>query len=101
MFREVWRVLRDDGTVWLNLGDSYAAMAAGRDDDGVSNQGCDGRLEAHRAIGSSVAAGSQTASSRRIWSAIPWRVAFALQADGWYLRSDIIWTKPNPMPESR
>ena len=61
VFREVWRVLKPTGTVWLNLGDSYN----------------DKQL-----VG------------------IPWRVAFALQADGWYLRSDIIWSKPNPMPES-
>ena len=62
LFREVRRVLRDDGTVWLNLGDSY-----------LSNKQLGG---------------------------IPWRVAFALKSDGWYLRQDIIWSKPNPMPES-
>jgi DNA modification methylase len=62
VFREVRRVLRDDGTLWLNLGDSYGS-------------------------------GKQLVG-------IPWRVAFALQADGWYLRQDIIWHKPNPMPES-
>lgn len=62
VFREVRRVLRDDGTLWLNLGDSYGA-------------------------------------SKQLLG-IPWRVAFALQADGWYLRQDIIWHKPNPMPES-
>jgi len=61
VFREVRRVLREDGVVWLNLGDSFGGK---------------------QLIG------------------IPWRVAFALQADGWYLRSDIIWHKPNPMPES-
>lgn len=61
LFREVKRVLRDDGTLWLNLGDSYGSK---------------------QLLG------------------IPWRVAFALQADGWYLRQDIIWSKPNPMPES-
>jgi len=61
VFREVRRVLRDDGTLWLNLGDSYAGKNL---------------------------------------SGIPWRVAFALQEDGWYLRQDIIWHKPNPMPES-
>ena len=62
VFREVWRVLADDGTLWLNIGDSYG--------------------KEKQLIG------------------IPWKVAFALQADGWYLRSDIIWAKPNPMPES-
>jgi len=68
VFREVRRVLRDDGTLWLNLGDSYAR----------SNS----KLKPKDLVG------------------IPWRVAFALQADGWYLRQDIIWHKPNPMPES-
>ena len=61
VFREVWRVLKPSGTVWMNLGDSY---------------------------------------NEKDLVGIPWRVAFALQADGWYLRSDIIWSKPNPMPES-
>ena len=63
VFREVRRVLRDDGTMWLNLGDSYSG-------------------------------------GNKQLTGIPWRVAFALQADGWYLRQDIIWHKPNPMPES-
>jgi len=73
VFREVRRVLRDDGTVWLNLGDSYAANRTYQVPDG---------LKAKDLVG------------------IPWRVALALQADGWWLRSDIIWAKPNPMPES-
>ena len=87
IFREVRRVLRDDGTLWLNLGDSYAGSGRGP---------------------------STMNSAQEMWSdkkppdglkpkdlvGIPWRVAFALQADGWYLRSDIIWSKPNPMPES-
>jgi len=71
VFREVWRVLKSDGMVWLNLGDSYAKTV-------FLNDG----LKPKDLIG------------------IPWRVALALQADGWYLRSDIIWHKPNPMPES-
>jgi len=61
VFAEVWRVLRDDGTLWLNLGDTYEGKSL---------------------------------------SGVPWRVALALKADGWQLRSDIIWHKPNPMPES-
>lgn len=69
VFREIKRVLRKDGTLWLNLGDSYAGSY-------------EGGLKSKDLIG------------------IPWRVAFALQKDGWYLRSDIIWSKPNPMPES-
>ena len=71
VFREVRRALRDDGTLWLNLGDSYA-----------SGKKISGNYKPKDLIG------------------IPWMVAFALRADGWYLRQDIIWNKPNPMPES-
>jgi DNA modification methylase len=98
VFREVRRVMRDDGTLWLNLGDSYSgsmsskgsvinkkSLSAGTwQDDGFREKplGIIPGLKTKDMIG------------------IPWRVAFALQADGWYLRSDIIWNKPNPMPES-
>jgi DNA modification methylase len=81
VFREVRRVLRDDGTVWLNLGDSYATGAGKASSPGGGRMPLPG-LKPKDLVG------------------IPWRVAFALQADGWYLRSDIIWAKPNPMPES-
>ena len=74
VFRDVRRVLRPDGTLWLNLGDSYAATTKGCDDKG--------KLKPKDLVG------------------IPWRVAFALQSDGWWLRQDIIWSKTNPMPES-
>jgi len=73
VFREVWRVLRDDGTVWLNLGDSYAGSGK---------------------------AGKKINMKPKDLIGLPWRVAFALQADGWYLRSDIIWSKSNSKPES-
>src|SRR5690606_23836139 len=88
VFREVRRVLRDDGTLWLNLGDSYSSGGrTTRDADEKLPQrgmGCrpDDGLKPKDLIG------------------IPWMVAFALRADGWYLRQDIIWSKPNPMPES-
>jgi DNA modification methylase len=95
VFREVRRVLRDDGTLWLNLGDSYAA-------------GKSGRADAERPFGAGI--GSSTGKTTcnlkpdglkpKDLIGIPWRVALALQADGWYLRQDIIWHKPNPMPES-
>lgn len=96
VFREVRRVLRDDGTLWLNLGDSYASawsMPGGRRN--VVGQG-------------SLSSGKRADRPNRLVKGlkekdligIPWRVAFALQADGWYLRQDIIWHKPNPMPES-
>lgn len=93
VFREVHRVLKDDGTLWLNLGDSYAGKGGcgaqmGQMKDRAygkaarSSRFCGGGLKEKDLIG------------------IPWRVAFALQADGWYLRQDIVWSKPNPMPES-
>lgn len=89
VFREVWRVLRDDGTLWLNLGDSYAANRGYQVPD--SKWGDVGNNH-----GSSVPAGLKP----KDLVGIPWMVAFALRADRWYLRSDIIWSKPNPMPES-
>jgi DNA modification methylase len=93
VFAEVRRVLRDDGTVWLNLGDSYASAIKGSGGPSAkqdSNAGS--RFGSHR-----IELGETKAKDL---FGIPWRVAFALQADGWYLRSDIIWAKPNPMPES-
>ena len=90
VFREVRRVLRDDGTVWLNLGDSYAANR--------TYQVSDGKHQAHD-FGTSNATSVPTGLKPKDLIGIPWRVAFALQADGWYLRQDIIWAKPNPMPE--
>ena len=94
VFRDVRRVLRDDGVLWLNLGDTYAATtrdSSGKGDKQRSNAG--------------------TLIADRRWAVpdglkpkdlvgIPWMVAFALRADGWYLRSEVIWSKPNPMPES-
>jgi DNA modification methylase len=117
VFREVRRVLRDDGTVWLNLGDSYSS--GGRTTQTVQTvrrpQVVDNKRKGptSRDLGGDAASGKQeylngTAmrppvvdglGSKQLLG-IPWRVAFALQADGWYLRSDIIWHKPNPMPES-
>ena len=114
VFREVKRVLRDDGTIWVNLGDSYASDP-GKGGSGTFN-GRNGRGEKYAREmrrGSGRADGLVTDESPRNRDGappcglpaknligIPWRVAFALQADGWYLRSDIIWSKPNPMPES-
>lgn len=90
VFREVRRVLRDDGTLWLNLGDSFASKPAG------SNGFHDGRANREERTSCGIPLGLKP----KDLIGIPWRVAFALQADGWYLRSDIIWSKPNPMPES-
>jgi site-specific DNA-methyltransferase (adenine-specific) len=97
VFREVRRVLREDGTCWVNLGDSYNSAASGQN-------GTSGTLG-----GGKPCCGKGTTAGRRALLdslkpkdlvGIPWRVAFALQADGWWLRQDIIWHKPNPMPES-
>jgi site-specific DNA-methyltransferase (adenine-specific) len=106
VFREVRRVLRDDGTVWLNLGDSYAATGGKaqphRDSSGgIGNKGTRGEQGYHAAGGGFLRPNTaQNGLKPKDLIGIPWRVAFALQADGWYLRQDIIWHKPNPMPES-
>lgn len=100
VFREVRRVLRDDGTLWLNLGDSYATggeRSTGRNDTHRETPG--GRGGSFRG-GEQKATGQRDGLKPKDLIGIPWRVAFALQADGWYLRSDIIWAKPNAMPES-
>ena len=95
LFREVWRVLADDGTLWLNLGDSYAMSSMrGKESpfNGKVNQSKTGIVNVKKSIPQGL--------KPKDLIGIPWRVAFALQADGWYLRQDIIWAKPNPMPES-
>ena len=104
VFREVRRVLKDDGTLWLNLGDSYVnhpSSAVNR--NGVTGTLNNGKSEFPCRVGTR---GSQqrktipTGLKPKDLIGIPWRVALALQEDGWYLRQDIIWHKPNPMPES-
>jgi DNA modification methylase len=100
VFREVRRVLRDDGTCWVNLGDSYAANAATSKKVGESHRGSDTpTLNQPHQCRVSVRGGDWSIKAKDLVG-IPWRVAFALQADGWWLRQDIIWHKPNPMPES-
>jgi DNA modification methylase len=94
VFREVRRVLRGDGTLWLNLGDCYASTStynAPRTSGGEF-----GRVASLRQPNAGIPDGLKP----KDLVGIPWRVAFALQTDGWYLRSDVIWHKPNPMPES-
>lgn len=110
VFREVRRVLRDDGTLWLNLGDSYAGSWGNqgrKPDRGTQRKangpmmqrfGGYGELDTRRRTGSWV--NDHPHLKPKDLVGIPWRVAFALQADGWYLRSDVVWAKPNPMPES-
>ena len=92
VFREVRRVLTDDGTLWLNLGDSYATDTKWGGSSSTKNEAAVGDAKRGAKWNSGL--------KPKDLVGIPWRVAFALQADGWYLRSDIIWAKPNPMPES-
>lgn len=95
VFRRVHRVLREDGTLWLNLGDTYAAGGRG---GGGSYAG---ERRSWEALASRKGWRSQPPGlKRKDLVGIPWRVALALQADGWWLRSDIVWHKPNPVPES-
>lgn len=97
VFRHVRRVLRDDGTLWLNLGDSYSGSGKGGNPPDSPWAGFVGNpaREGQAKTGALIVPG--LADKNLI--GIPWRVAFALQDDGWVLRSDIIWHKPNPMPE--
>ena len=92
VFREVRRVLRDDGTLWLNLGDSYSGVAGSSMDKERSKTINFATLPKRKDL--------EGGLKHKDLAGIPWRVAFALQADGWWLRQDIIWHKPNPMPES-
>jgi DNA modification methylase len=106
VFRCVWDVLADDGTLWLNIGDSYAS-GGGKAQPHRNNSGGFGGSDGERTQGYAKAGGGfnrpatvggQVKTKDLI--GIPWMLAFALRADGWYLRQDIIWHKPNPMPES-
>ena len=101
IFRQVRRILKDDGTLWLNIGDSYASYRDGKATPDSSRGDSTGTLvpkgsAANRTAGSFAG----TSIKHKDLVGIPWRLAFALQADGWWLRQDIIWHKPNPMPES-
>jgi DNA modification methylase len=98
VFGEVRRVLRDNGTLWLNLGDSYIGGGrAGKNPEYQARHTMFGKVAAHKeTLG--VPMGVPPGFKAKDMAGIPWRVAFALQADGWYLRSDIVWQKPNPCP---
>jgi DNA modification methylase len=101
VFREVRRVLADDGTLWLNIGDSYASFRDGKATPDTQRGDSTGTLvEKGKASNRSATNFAGSPVKHKDLVGIPWRVAFALQADGWYLRQDIIWSKPNPMPES-
>ena len=97
VFREVKRVLRDDGTLWLNLGDSYGEQN-GKGFNTNADEGYTNRVQDMQSQYGDIKV--KTGLPRKNLLGMPWRVAFALQAEGWILRQDIIWHKPNPMPES-
>lgn len=99
VFVEVWRVLRDDGTLWLNMGDSYNNREGQRRHDG-ERMDVVGWKQATNIGACSVGSRHSPDLKVKDLMGMPWRVAFALQAAGWYLRSEIIWHKPNVMPES-
>lgn len=102
IFREVKRVLKKDGTLWVNIADSYAGSAKGRNKDGVGKVETLGEKQSTNK-GSVCGVLKRTTSESckpKDLIGIPWMLAFALRNDGWYLRQDIIWAKPNAMPES-
>jgi DNA modification methylase len=99
VFAEVRRVLRDDGTLWLNLGDCYAGSGRGARGGSQKPAGYHEPHRAARAIGRAYVAPPPGFRKKELIG-LPWMVAFALRADGWILRMDNIWSKPNPMPES-
>lgn len=98
VFDEVWRVLRDDGTLWLNIGDSYSSGQIGRNDS-VQQQQINGRAVTSKITSSKSVNRAEGIGPKNLLM-IPARVALEMQSRGWYLRSEIIWHKPNPMPES-
>jgi DNA modification methylase len=108
VFSLVRNALADDGTLWLNLGDSYAGSGKGPSNEGSKQRTNEGSLVSNHRNPAQFTSGQAPTTWLSVPAGlkgkdlvgIPWRVAFALQADGWYLRSDIIWSKPNPMPES-
>jgi DNA modification methylase len=100
VFREVRRVLRDDGTLWLNLGDSYASQGGAHGGRRDNQRGVGAKRLHEEGAGDQSARRPAQGYKPKDLLGIPWMVAFALRADGWWLRQDIIWHKPNPMPES-
>jgi len=100
VFREVRRVLRDDGTAWVNMGDTYASIAGGYAPGGSAGKHDMVSQSTRGAVLRGKRRSPPTGLKQKDLMGIPWRLAFALQDDGWYLRQDIIWHKPNPMPES-
>lgn len=101
IFREVRRVLKDDGTIWLNMGDSYAGSGKGRMANGTHYSGKPSKSSNYQGQSGGILKKTCVIGCKpKDLIGIPWLLAFALRADGWYLRSDIVWHKPNAMPES-
>lgn len=100
IFREVKRVLRDDGVLWVNIGDSYAGSGKGRCADGIARLNSPKQLTNAGSVGGKVHKAQIAECKPKDMIGIPWMLAFALRNDGWYLRQDVIWAKRNPMPES-
>jgi DNA modification methylase len=101
VFDEVRRILKADGTVWVNMGDAYATNGYQSHDKGAAlNEHCPAGWKATGRGQAAMKTSGVSGLKPKDLIGLPWRVAFALQAAGWYLRSDIIWSKPNPMPES-
>lgn len=106
VFQEVRRVLKDQGTLWVNIGDSYAAQRGGTSPPaetlagGENGKGDDDSKRGRKAGYNPTRNASAIGLKHKDLIGIPWMLAFALRADGWFLRQDIIWSKPNPMPES-
>jgi len=100
VFRECKRILRDDGTLWVNIGDSYASMKSRYNQKAQSLNGGKPQDNVFQGNKTDLYHHPELGLKDKDLIGIPWMLAFALRADGWYLRQDIIWAKPNPMPES-
>ena len=102
VFREVRRTLKPDGTLWVNIADSYCGSAKGRLKNGTAVKSTFGKINSgsHGTWEGNLKKTEANGCKPKDMIGIPWMLAFALRADGWYLRQDIIWHKPNPMPES-
>ena len=101
LFREVRRVLKDDGTLWINIGDTYNGSGRGRDSNGLVHfSALSAKQSTNKGSGDGIILKKVIDGCKpKDLIGIPWMLAFALRDDGWYLRQDIIWHKPNPMPE--
>ncbi|MBE6890005.1 MAG: site-specific DNA-methyltransferase [Ruminococcaceae bacterium] len=101
IFDEVYRVLKPDGSLWVNIADSYMNSGNGRNKDGMCNpKSCHNVHSAGQMTGTIARPATHASIKPKDLIGIPWMLAFALRENGWYLRQDIIWSKPNPMPES-